>query len=259
MACLGKVALLIVVMALAVSGFIVLAPVRAAVPVPSVPVFTLKFVDNSYNVPTTYSIDPFTGENVTHQGYYVDNVDLVMIIQNQPLVNNYSGSFFYNIRAKGHYAENWTQLYLNDMFPVANASSAQTLVTIGSLGSDAFGESGLIRDYDLMVPSGGKEDFQVQAMIGGFFKAGFDHTEFSGESSDWSTTQTVTISNSATPTPTAMASQKPASSVTPQYPGVQTGTLLGASWMEVAVVLVVVVACLAVGMVALWRRVAAKH
>lgn len=39
---------------------------------PAVPEFTLVLVDSSYDVPTTYSIDPYTGENVTHHGYHVE-------------------------------------------------------------------------------------------------------------------------------------------------------------------------------------------
>lgn len=38
------------------------------IPKPSIPEFTVKLVDNSYDVTTTYSIDPFTGENIIHYG-----------------------------------------------------------------------------------------------------------------------------------------------------------------------------------------------
>jgi hypothetical protein len=181
---------------------------------PSVPEFSLKFVDASYDVPTTHTIDPYTGQDVTHQGYHVNKIILVMAIQNQPLVYQYNGSFLYNIRVKGHYAANWTQLYLNDEIPVANASSTQTLVTLGNLGESGLTISPTHSSVSgEIIPFGGKEDFQVQAMIGGFFKTGlFGHTEFSGEASDWSETQTLTISEGQTLTPS------PASTPTPTPP-----------------------------------------
>lgn len=52
---------------------------------PSVPEFTVKLVDSSYDVPTTYSIDPYTGQNVTHAGSHVESRTLDVKIKNQPL------------------------------------------------------------------------------------------------------------------------------------------------------------------------------
>jgi hypothetical protein len=197
--------LAIILLSVASSLILTESAFAQSIPKPFVPEFSLIFVDASYDVPTTHTIDPYTGQDITNQGYHVNKIDLVMIIQNQPLVYQYNGSFLYNIHVKGHYAQNWTQLYLNDELPIANASSTQTSITIGSLG-DVFGKNGLIKDYDLMVPSGGQEDFQVQAMIGGFFATGiFGHRAFQGESSGWSNTQTITIpasSTSPSPTPT---------------------------------------------------------
>jgi hypothetical protein len=65
-------------------------------PTPPVPEFTVKFVDFSYYVPTTTSIDPYTGQNITNQGYYVDNRTIELSINNQPFSSyqeNYP--FFY--------------------------------------------------------------------------------------------------------------------------------------------------------------------
>ena len=36
------------------------------IPKPSVPEFTVALVDTSYDVPTTYSTDPYTGKQLTH-------------------------------------------------------------------------------------------------------------------------------------------------------------------------------------------------
>jgi hypothetical protein len=121
-----------------------------------------------------------------------------MTIQNQPLVYQFNGnesfgteSFYYNIQIKGHYTENWTQLYLNDELPMPNASSTQTSLTLGVLG-----ESGLrINLKSITVPFGGEEDFRVQAMMGYFHKMAMPLSGwfFEGETSDWSSTQTLTI------------------------------------------------------------------
>ena len=156
---------LLLVGILVITSLIVVKPIFAqSISKPSVPEFTLKFVDASYDVPTTYTIDPYTGQNVTHQGYHVNNTILVMTIQNQPLVYQFNGnesfgseSFYYNIQVKGHYAENWTQLYLNDELPTPNVSSTQTSLTLGALGENGF----TIKLYDITVPFGGKEDFRA--------------------------------------------------------------------------------------------------
>jgi hypothetical protein len=158
----------------AVSSLIMFGSVFGqSAPQPSVPEFTLEYVDNSYDVPTTSTLDPHTGENVTHQGYHVDKVTLVMIIQNQPLVYQYTGgsfgtvNFYYNVQVKGHYEEEWFQFYSNDELPIANASSTETSLTLGVLGDG--GLSMYSRSWEV-VPFGGEEDFQVQAMVGYFHK-----------------------------------------------------------------------------------------
>ena len=82
---------------------------------PSVPEFTLVLVDSSYDVPTTYSIDPYTGENITHHGYHVEDKKIGMKIKNQPFTSYYDDSlgqtvsFYYNIRFKGHFEEEFHQ------------------------------------------------------------------------------------------------------------------------------------------------------
>ena len=59
---------------------------------PYVPEFTLKYLDNSYDVPPTYGTDPYTGNNVTTQaGYHVQNESVEVIIKNQPFT-----SYVYN-------------------------------------------------------------------------------------------------------------------------------------------------------------------
>jgi len=51
---------------------------------PAVPEFTVELVDSSYDVPTTYSTDPYTGKQVTHEGYHVAKRTIEVRIKNQP-------------------------------------------------------------------------------------------------------------------------------------------------------------------------------
>jgi hypothetical protein len=39
------------------------------IPKPSVPEFTAKFVDHSYIVSASTTVDPYTGKEITHQSY----------------------------------------------------------------------------------------------------------------------------------------------------------------------------------------------
>jgi len=52
---------------------------------PSVPEFTLKYVVDGYDVPTTCKTDPYNGSKVAdQQGYHVNNSTIVITIVNQP-------------------------------------------------------------------------------------------------------------------------------------------------------------------------------
>ena len=80
---------------------------------PSVPEFTLKYVDNSYKVPPEYSIDPFTGKTVrTKAGYTFKNEFIEVWIKNPATTSlddetSSSHDLYYNVRFKGHF-EDWS-------------------------------------------------------------------------------------------------------------------------------------------------------
>jgi hypothetical protein len=187
---------------------------------PSVPEFTVQLIDSSYDVPTTYSTDPYTGENVTHAGYHVESKSIEVRIKNQPFTpywiqeneNNWTINFFYNIRVKGHFGQDWTEIYHpSDGFPI-QSDSEYTVKSFSSTGGEDF--------YDtstsvIHAPSGGQVDFQVEAMIGyvsrkyvGDYGPFSYPWVFTGETSGWSETRTITIPTSTssppdqTPTPT---------------------------------------------------------
>ena len=73
---------------LALSNLVMVGSVFAqSIPTPSVPEFSLRFVDASYDVPTTYTIDDYTGQNITHPGYHVENRTIEVRIKNQPFTS----------------------------------------------------------------------------------------------------------------------------------------------------------------------------
>jgi hypothetical protein len=169
----------------------------ASISKPSVPEFTVELADHSYDVPsydvpTTYGIDQYTGKNVTisegyHvEGYHVENKTIDITIVNQPFVSpdNYT-HFGYNVRVKGPFGENWTELFpytvSQDVGPWNlrfQSASENTVISIP-------------QDY----PSGGIVEIQVEAVIA------IGHPLFSGSpfgyweylTSGWSNTQTLKI------------------------------------------------------------------
>jgi len=208
----------------------------SGIPKPSVPEFTLKLVDHSYDVPQSYSIDPYTGKSVmTEEGYHVENKSIEVTIKNQPFTNYKDAKgntlmLYYDIRWKGHFEDHWRSFNsTNQMYLVASSSlmadnvlvypnSPSTVLSYGlggNNGSDVYSER-----LD-EISAGGQVDFQVEALIGYYTKV-YDtpvpgipgsqhpyHYEFTGESSGWSETQTITIGESQTPTPSPEAMPTP--------------------------------------------------
>ena len=109
-------------------------PVFSDIPKPSVPEFTVELVDKSYDVPTSYSTDPYTGENVTHLGYHVEQWSIEIAIENQPFEPYFSEgfmvNFYYNIRTKGHYAEAFRSLYNPSDGYLPQSNSEYTFLSI---------------------------------------------------------------------------------------------------------------------------------
>ncbi len=172
------------------------------IPKPSVPQFSIQVVDYSYDVPTTYSTDPYTGKQITHPGYHVDDIRVEGKIRNQHFTpytipnpnstSNLNIDFYYSIRYKGHFGDEseWMPLvgtrYVE--FLKQKYGSEYTNFTVGGYDARMFQEGAVI-------------DFQVKAVIG-FETWGFVGTWpyriLNGEDSGWSNTLTVTISKSTT-------------------------------------------------------------
>ncbi len=209
MGSISKSLTLILILIMTVSSLSILVkPANAqSIPTPSVPQFTVSYVDRSYKAPitTTQTTDPFTGQPVTHTsgGQYVENKTIDIKIKNEPytsttLPNGTVIQLYYSVRTKGHFAD-WTPVSTNgySITEVFASTSDYTVVT-------------LIMGSTFYVPEGGQEDFQVEA------NAGYEYPLYNGlvlmghpfasvRESGWSNIQTITIpasSSSTSLTPT---------------------------------------------------------
>jgi hypothetical protein len=207
-------------------------PVNAqtTTPAPSIPQFTVSFVNRSYTTPTitTQTTDPFTGQQVTHTsgGQYVNNLTIDINIQNPSyrfatLPNGTVGQLFYSIRTKGHFAD-WTPVSTGgySLTNVFASNSDYTIVTLIIASNDG------LTDGNVYIQAGGQEDFQVEANIGyqyeihqGIVPLGKAFASYAD--SGWSNIQTITIPTSSisvigtSPTQAPTQSQTPTPSLTP--------------------------------------------
>jgi hypothetical protein len=175
-------------------------------PKPSVPEFTVNYADYSYDESPVYGIDEFTGEEViTKEGRHVDKRSIVFTIKNQAFTpyNDSNGNeinLYFNFRYKGHFGDKWqyypfsnnggstrrystlfiTLIYESPKISASNTEYTNEAIRLTLLFSDA--------------PSiGSQVDFQVQALIGHIDYAGDGCYSYTGQRSDWSDTQTLTI------------------------------------------------------------------
>ncbi len=188
--------ILILIMAVPFLSLLMVKPAFAqSVPTPSVPQFTVKFVNASYSVTTT---NAYTGKNETQQ---VSNNSIEIAIKNQQFDYSNNGltyQTYFNVRAKPHFADNWTELYSlenltssnnNGVFSWAEyidnslpqSNSSYTISSFPVVATEIYGASG----YDIQtyyngndnrnsgyapfmtaIPYGAQIDFQVQAYIG---------------------------------------------------------------------------------------------
>jgi hypothetical protein len=195
----------------------------------SIPEFTLRVVDHSYDVAPTpiASTDPYTNitTTTTVPGYHVENVTLEAVIKN-------NGASHYNFRYKPHYGDQWSYFPFNpdseggynfyDAFsvPYSASTTEYTLITVDFLPQS--------------IAENGKVDVQVQGLFGDFREVPYGHMidvggptydfYFEGQASDWSGTQTVTYNgNSYTTGDSTNSTPSPQSQPT-QYSPAQNST-----------------------------------
>ena len=175
------------------------------------PEFTVQFVGH----PQTVTVDPYTGANVTH----TNNGEIVISIKNPTYdlrpYNIYDYRSYYAVQTKGHFApdSNWTQIDWTTYYPSRElfqdkygtfypASTAQ--YTNISLPADIYPANSQI-DFQVKVLTANITQYFVQtggtifpSQVSGVFETG----PVIITSSTYSNTQTVTIPDATSPTPT---------------------------------------------------------
>jgi hypothetical protein len=267
---------MVFILVLTASSLLAAGSVSAQTLKPVVTEFWLQYVDNSYDVApsATSTKDLYTGEVTTSTipGYRVENRSIVVTIKNPPDVDAY------NFRWKDHNNEIW-------YYEPFNPDKPLPLRVYDSCGIAAYASSSEYTELSLLfIPKTSTWiDIQMQALYGDYRANPYVHIAFpidcptydfyfDGQASYWSNTQTITIGSgevtgteptpsqsSANPTASSSAPLTQGSTVIPIQPNTQTSSVLGFDWEKAAIVgLVVVVAVLAVGLVALWRRMPKK-
>ncbi len=246
-----------------VVGYLDIAKAESSAPNPSVPQFTIEYVDNSYDVPLviTTTTDPYNGQQVTHRsgGYHVENKTIELSIKNQPLSseslgNNSDNGLYYTVRVKGHFGTEWQEQSVSAVRP--SDSYVPWPIEYQTTKIQASNSGYTILTYvkgQSIWPmrNGDQIDIQVKAFVG--YQKFFWNTDhmfplYDGNAfdvsaeSDWSSTQTITmiagsvfVSSSHTsavaPTPTATPQVEPSTpptpmSTCPQNPTATSGQLV---------------------------------
>lgn len=193
---------LILIIAISSLSLMMIKPANAQTSKPSVPEFSLKLIDFSGAKAIELSIknQPFES--------YQDN--------GQPI------SLYYNVHFKLHNSDSWTALYYcGDVFPTHSSSEYIKLdypLTLTSPGSSSYyllkEKAGNYYILSQISPND-QLDFRVQAMEGTLTSA-----SFTGQTSDWTNIQTITISGPATspdPTPTPTVPEFPIFAILPLF------------------------------------------
>ncbi len=273
-------------------------PISGPAPGVSVPEFTLALVSHPYDVPATspiYTTNPYTGaqEQVSSgsAGYNVQNSTIQLSIRNQHVAYS-DGSMafitFYNIRVKGHFSQNWTEISFLDENPSIKTVSTPDAVLVVESSSDYT----VVQIPANTFPDDSKVDFQVQAILGcyntrwvwdtrtifnmyeqwyvGNTDCGSYLSSFVAEStSDWSNTQTLNLTDGSvygstqvtsalSPSPTSAMLENPSQNL-PSTPNQAYASLstsqFNLGWVEVvASATLVMVVALLVALIAYMHR-----
>jgi hypothetical protein len=198
-----------------------------SIPKPSVPEFTVKFVDRSFIEPqiNTTTIDPFTGKQVTTTsgGYPVENPTIDVTIKNQDypkidLGNGNISELYLIVQTKGHFANFGTTSYA-DGYSYTRTLPSNSSYTVVTLTISPYATA--VPTYkNVFIPDNGTEDFQVHALVGYYYEVPSDHfllppyVKFQTiEESGWSDIHTINLTDGSvsitpftnpppTPTPT---------------------------------------------------------
>jgi hypothetical protein len=194
---------------------------------PSVPQFSVKLVDSSYDVPpsSTTTVDQYTGKEITttKPGYHIEQKSIEVTIKNQPFTpyviesddswqygpNGQEFNLYYMIQFKGHFGEDWKNF----------ANTYDIYFQIVTVQSDSgYTVVSQVANYEV----GSQLDFRVKAVVGYKYNAAYNNApvippqwsiQQTAEQSDWSKVQTFTVpdgsSGSISPTQTATLTPYP--------------------------------------------------
>ena len=211
------------VLILAVSGLslMITKPAAAQISKPSVPEFSIKVIDYSETKAIELSIknQPFTP--------YTDNGQAI--------------SLYYNVHFKLHNSASWTAMYYcGDVFPTHSDSDYIRLVYPLQLASSSGSSYYLLKEvagyyYILLeIPFNEQMDFRVQAMEGILTSS-----SFTGQTSDWSNVQTLTIPRESTsPSPDPTPTMTPPTPDTPDSSWIVIWPLLAVVLLGVIILMV---------------------
>jgi hypothetical protein len=272
------IALALIIVLVASSMLLLQTACAQSITQPSAPELTVKQIDQSYDVPLTYrtSTNPYTGqqETTSEGGYHVENKTIQLTIKN-PVYDDRDW-LHYNVRIKGHFTSDWTNLYgANDTYCPEMTNSDYTVIAFSnSYGGGFSGPNGA----RISAPSGGQVDIQVAVIEQSTVTHGDPHMQFSWgynnvytQLGDWSNIQTITIGTitevqtstpaptnpPSEPTPPPIASSAPTQNptATPIQPNTQTDVLSGSTWQDIALAVACgVIAVLAAALVLSLRR-----
>jgi hypothetical protein len=268
---------MLLIVALAASSLMIIEPSFSSANTSyslSVPEFSLKIVEKPYDVPPTYTFNPYTGEQVIEDwGYHVQNKSVQITITNQKFTPSDGDHLMYNIRWKGHYSETDDWSYLAG--EIANADYATDYIyASGSYFTVVYGgltSRDTSSDSDFYLYTGSQEgevDIQIQTLMGkstpvqcspNTLMGPTVRFDFTGQSSGWSNTQAIDINKNTvksnptpieniTPQPTTSNTATPTTSDTQQVK--QNQVLFGFEWKDAAIaVLCIIVATLTITLV----------
>lgn len=195
------ITIITILLATAILSSAVMAGTSSAqsIPKPAVPQFSIQVIDRSYDTPTTYTTDPYSGKQTSSPGYHVEDIIVQGKIRNQPFTpyklpnpnstSNYDTSrsidFYYNISYRGHFGGEWRQLYGTEDDDYIKQSYGQEYTSFN-----------LSRYNAAEFHEGDQIDVRVSAFIGyetWGFMAAQPYRILNGQDSGWSNTLTVTI------------------------------------------------------------------
>jgi hypothetical protein len=236
---------------------------------PSVPEFTVAVVRHPFYVESTSQTDPYTGAITTYPGYLEENKSIEITIKNQPFTSvqmadgNWS-RLYYSLRFEGHFAvDDWVYFPEPLVMEKNRVNASQSEYTVISLPTWLLsGNQPADRQIDFQVKAylGYDEARYAQDSTGALFCYG---NYFTGESSDWSNSQTLTFQDTPDSTPQNVLPPSTSPTVpnpTESTPLVGIGSLFSDFSLErtiIAVMAVVIVAML-IALVVLWRKVDKK-